>query len=131
MCCCVAVCGKQVEGILSVSDETCLLEVLQAEGALEQGNGVVNTKAQSAKLKNALREAGVSFCCRGSRASGIRLVTVRVRAGDVRKCHPAEQTPHDEALEGRPKCLLKARSPAEGQRCVYLKVIRYRSVGHL
>lgn len=44
MCCCVAVCGKQVEGILSVGDETCLLEVLRAEGALEQDNGVVNTR---------------------------------------------------------------------------------------
>lgn len=70
MCWYVAVCGKQVEGILSVSDETCLLEVLRAEGALEQDNGVMNTKAQSAKLKNALREAGVRFCCRGFRASG-------------------------------------------------------------
>lgn len=64
MCCCVAVCGKQVEGILSVSDETYLLEVLWAEGALEQDNGFVNRKGQ-----NALREAGVHFCCRGSGAS--------------------------------------------------------------
>lgn len=69
MCCCVAVCGKQVEGILSVSDETYLLEVLRAEGALEQDNRFVNRKGQNAKLKNALREAGVHFCCRGSRAS--------------------------------------------------------------
>lgn len=39
---CGCVCGRQVGGILPVSDETCLFQVLQAEVALEQDNGVVN-----------------------------------------------------------------------------------------